>query len=321
MSAITNTFQTFQSKGNREDLTNRIYDISPEDTPFMSSARRGQASSVYHEWQTDSLAAASTTNAQIQGDDVSSFDEVTPTVRIGNYTQIMRKTAIVARTTERVSRAGRGREMSYQLAKKTAELKRDMEATLLTNQGASAGNSSTASKFGSFLAFLTSNVNMSSTSAANPSYTTTPTGTRTDGTARVFTEAMLKDVMQQAWDEGATPRFLFVGGFNKVKASAFSGVATKTFNRDAEKPTAIIGAADVYVSDFGRLSIVPNRFQRGRDALLVDPSMVTLAYLDGFQTETLAKTGDAEKKMLLAELTLKVHNEKAHGIVADLTTA
>ena len=126
MAAITNTYTRFDAKGVREDLSNVIYQISPEETPFMSNVGRENVSNTFFEWQTDDLAAASTTNAQIEGDDITSFTAVTATVRLGNYTQISRKDVIIAGTLEAVDKAGRRSELSYQMAKKSAEIKRDM---------------------------------------------------------------------------------------------------------------------------------------------------------------------------------------------------
>jgi hypothetical protein len=326
MTILTNTFTTFDAKGIREDLSDAIYNISPKDTPLTSNAKKGQALQTFFEWQTDSLATAGL-NAQLDGDDVNPFDAVTPTVRVGNYTQISRKTAIVSGTLEAVDKAGRKSEMAYQLAKKAAELKRDVEFIVLANQAAVAGSTTVARTTGSLLAWIKTN----SLSAGNsysattpdpnaPVYTNVPTATRTDGSQTAFLESMLKSGMQMAYTQGGKPEMLMVGPSNKVAASAFTGVATKTFYQSAVEETAIIGAADVYVTDFGILAIVPNRFQRGRDAFGIDPEFVSLVFLRPYLTEPLAKTGDAEKRMILAEWGWKVHNEKAHFGIYDLTT-
>lgn len=320
MTAITNTEQTYQAVGIREDLSDLIYNISPTDTPYWSNIKKLKAANSYFEWQIDSLASADTTNAQIEGDDITSFEAVTPTTRIGNYTQISRKDVVISGTLEVVNKAGRKSELAYEMAKKSKELKRDLEAITLTNQAATAGSSSSARKTGSVLAFLKTNV-VKASDGANPTYTNIPTSTRTDGTAATFTETMLKSAMSLAFTSGAKPTMLMVGTFNKGTVSAFSGVATKTFYQSAVEQTAIIGAADVYVSDFGILSVVPNRFQRGRDAHLVDPDYAGIAFLRPFTTEPLAKTGDAEKRLLIVEWGLEIMNEQAQALVADLTTS
>jgi len=157
MTIATNTFLTYSAKGIREDLSNQIYNISPETTPFMNNIGRGTASNTLFQWQTDTLADNTTANAQLQGDDISTYDAVTPTVQLTNYTQISRKTVVISGTVEAVNKAGRKSELAYQLAKRAAELKRDMETIMLANQAATAGNSTTAPKTGSLLAFIKTN--------------------------------------------------------------------------------------------------------------------------------------------------------------------
>lgn len=322
MSAITNTYTRFDAKGVREDLSNVIYQISPEETPFMSNVGRENVKNTYFEWQTDALAAAVTTNAQIEGDDITSFTAATATTRVGNYTQISRKDVIISGTLESVDKAGRRSELSYQMAKKSAELKRDMETTMLANQAAAAGSTSSARKTGALLAFITSNTSIG-TGGGDPSYTTVPDAARTDATTtnlRSFSETLLKDVIQQVWTEGGTPSMVMAGPVNKQNLSKMAGIAAQRFNAAGAKPSTIIGAADIYVSDFGNVTIVPNRLQRERDVFVLDPQYAAVAYLRPFQTVELAKTGDAEKRMLLVEWGLKVQNEKAQGLVADLNS-
>lgn len=324
MAQPTNLFDRYDATNSvREDLANIIYNISPEDTVFMSNVGRDTAKQTYTEWQTDALAAASTTNAQIEGDDASA-DSLAATNRVGNYTQISRKVVATSGTLESVDTAGFRSAMAYQMAKAASELKRDMETALLFNQAAAAGNSSTARKTAGLPAWLRSNVSKAS-DGGNPTMSSTndgyPNAARTDGTQRTFTETMLKDVIQSVWTNGGTPKLLMVGPFNKRTVSGFSGIAGIRFNVDGAKPSAIIGAADIYVSDFGNVSIVPSRFQRERDAFVVDPEYAAVSYLRNFQTEDLAKTGDSQKKMIVVEYALKVRTEKAHGIIADLTTS
>lgn len=320
MAIVTNTFTRYSAIGIREDLSNVIYNISPEETPFISNIGRESVKNTYFEWQTDALSAASASNAALEGDDISSFQAVTPTARVGNYTQISTKNVIISGTLEAVDKAGRRSELTYQLAKMGAELKRDMESALLANQAAVAGNTTTARRTAGLPAWLTSNTSFG-TGGADPTVGSTPTAARTDGTQRAFTETLLKEVVAEVWTSGGTPKMLMVGAFNKQAASAFSGIATKFRDVPAGQQAQIIGAADVYVSDFGTINIVPNRFQRARDAFVVDPEYASLAILRPIQQTELAKTGDAEKRLMLVEYGLKVSNQAAHGIVADLTTA
>jgi hypothetical protein len=310
------TFTRYDAIGSREDLADVIYNISPQDTPIMSSIGKTKATAVYHEWQTDSLAAATTSNAAIEGADATSAT-LSPTSRVGNYTQIVQKTIQVSGTLESVDKAGRKSEKAYQLAKASAEIKRDMEAIITANQAQSAGNSSTARKLGSLLSWIVTNTSKGSGTTSGVDPITSGVSVRTDGTTRTFTEAMLKSVVAKVFTAGGSPATLFVSPGIKQDVSSFAGIAAQRFVTDAS-PTTIISAADAYLSDFGLIQIVPNRFMRTRDALVLDPEYVALAYLRPFATNELAKSGDSEKTQLLAEFTLEVKNEAANGIIADL---
>jgi hypothetical protein len=312
------TYQTYTAIGLREDLTDVIYNISPTDTPFMSSIGKNKASATYHEWQTDSLAAAALGGA-VEGADASTIT-ASPTTRIGNRTQIFTKSVAVAGTLEAVDKAGRKSEKAYQLAKVSAELKRNIELTLLSNQVSSAGNSSTARTLGGLQAWLNTNYDGGTSGVAGSGGTTA----RTDGTDRTFTEAILKTVIAEVYTAGGMPKVLMVNPAHKQLVSAFAGIAAQRYMAPSNEPTTIVGAADVYMSDFGTISIVPNRFMNSTNdgdetAFLVDPDMAAVSYLRPFETIELAKTGDSEKTQLLAELTLEVKNQGAHGIIADLS--
>jgi hypothetical protein len=312
------TYQTYTAIGMREDLSDVIYNISPTDTPFMSSIGKTKATATYHEWQTDSLAAAALGGA-VEGADASSIT-ASPTTRIGNRTQIFTKSVAVAGTLEAVDKAGRKSEKAYQLAKVSAELKRNIELTLLSNQVAAAGNSSTARTLGGLQAWLNTNYDGGTDGVAGSGGTTA----RVNGTNRTFTETILKTVVAEVYTAGGTPKVLMVNPAHKQVVSAFAGIAAQRYMAPSNEPTTIIGAADVYMSDFGTISVVPNRFMNSTNAgdetaFLVDPDMAAVAYLRPFETIELAKTGDSEKTQLLAELTLEVKNQAAHGIIADLS--
>jgi hypothetical protein len=320
MAIVTNTFTTFDAKGIREDLSNIITNIAPEETPYMSNIRKESISNSLFEWQTDTLAAAAT-NKQLEGDDVTSFDSVTATVRLQNYAQISRKTIVLSATEETVNKAGRKSELAYQIAKRSSELKRDQEFTFLNGAIAAAGSTSVARGTASLQAFIKTNVDMQ-TNGSSPSYTTLPNSSRTDGNVRTFTETILKSVIQQVWTAGGTPKILMVGPVNKQRVSGFAGIASSRFNIDGgARPATIIGAADIYVSDFGNVSVIAQRFQRERDAFVIDPEYAGVVTLRPYQQIELAKTGDAEKRMLIVEYGHKVYAENAHGIAADLTTS
>jgi hypothetical protein len=313
------TYQTYTAIGQREDLSDVIYNISPTDTPFMSSIGKTKATAIYHEWQTDSLAAAVLTNAAVEGATASDAT-MSPTSRVGNRTQIFQKTIKISGTLEAVDKAGRKSEKAYQLAKASAEIKRDIELTLLSNQTATNGDSSTARKLGGLQAWLNSNYDGGTDGVAGSGGTTA----RTDGTDRTFTETILKTVIKEVYESGGNPKILMVNPGHKQTVSGFAGIAAQRYMAPSNEPTTIIGAADVYLSDFGTVSVVPNRFMNSTNAcdetaFVVDPDMAAVAYLRPFQTNELAKTGDNEMTQLLAELTLEVKNQAAHGICADLS--
>ena len=317
MAVPSNTYMRYTSIGVREDLSDVIYDISPTDTPIMSSIGKSKATNTLHEWQTDSLAAATTNNALIEGDDATAAS-LSPTVRLSNFTQIVGKTVQISGTLEAVDKAGRKSEKAYQLAKASSEIKRDIETILTANQAKTNGTATSAArKMGSLLSWITSNVSKGSAG-------TNPTGdgsdVRSDTTTRTFLESMLQSVAQEVFSDGGTPKLLIVPPGLKATVSGFTGIAAQRHVTGAE-PTTIVAAAGAYLSDFGLISIVPDRFMRSTDALLLDPEYAALAYLRPFQTNDLAKTGDSEKTQILAELTLEMRNEKAHGGMFDLKAA
>jgi len=321
MAIVSNTFLTYSAKGIREDLSNVITNIAPEETPFMSNIGRETVTNTLFEFQTDTLAAAAA-NAQLEGDDVGTFDSVVATVRVQNYAQISRKTIVLSATEEVVNKAGRRSELAYQIAKRGSELKRDQEFIMLSNTGAVAGDSTTARKTGSLTAFLKTNIDYDTTNGASPTYTTLPSAARTDGTVRTFTETILKNVIQKVWTAGGTPKILMVGPVNKQRVSGFSGIASQRYNiNGGDKPATLVGSVDLYVSDFGQVAVIANRFQRERDGWIIDPEYAKMTVLRPYQQVELAKTGDAEKRMLLIEFGHKVLAENAHGLAADLITS
>jgi hypothetical protein len=318
MAVPSGTTQTYQVVGRREDLTDVIHDVTPTETPFMSAIEKGSASNTYHEWQTDALAAADGTNKVIEGDDPSN-DSITATVRLGNYTQIMDKVIQVSSTQRAANNAGRGDELSYQTMKRSKEIKRDMESRLTGNYASAAGAAGTARECAGFEAWIQTNDSRGA-SGANTAFSGGIQAAATDGTQRVFTETLLQDVLQLCWENGGDPNQVHVGAFNKKAMSSFAGIADQVRDTGAKRAT-IVAAADVYVSDFGQLNIIANRFSRSRTALVIDPSMWKLCYYQRFKTEDLAKTGHSDRKMLSVEFTLECCNEKSSGAVADLTTS
>ncbi len=314
MAQPTNTFDTYDSVGEREDLSDVIYSISPTDTPFLSSAAKTKATAVLHEWQTDALAAAVTNNAVIEGDEAT-LDASVATTRLSNSSQIMDKTVVITGTQESVDKAGRASEIAYQIAKKAKELKRDMESTLTSNNAEVTGGSGTARQLGALGSWVITNDDMAADGASGAG---AGNAAHTNGTQRAFTESQLKSVIKSVWNAGGDPSMIMVGPFNKQKLSGFTGNSTRF---DAGADATLYTSVDVYASDFGQLQVVPNRFSRDRDAYVLDMDYWGVAFLRDFSMHELAKTGDSEKRQLLVEATLESRNEAASGSVMDLTTS
>jgi hypothetical protein len=316
MALPTDTHTTYTAIGNREDLSDMIYRIDPTDTPFMSSLEKVKATAVNHEWQTQALAAASSSNAVLEGDDATT-DAATPTVRLGNICQISDKVARVSGTQQAVEHAGRDDELAYQEMLKGLELKRDMEMILVgTNQAKNTGAAATARKTASVLSWLKTNESASGTAPA----TADGAATRSDGTQRAFTEAQLKTVLSSIWTNGGKPNVIYTGAFNKQVFSTFTGRATVTEDAKSKK---IVASVDAYESDFGTLKVVANRFQRTRDVLVIESDKWALGHLNGRKMVSipLAITGDSRRKQILSEYVLEARNEKSSGGVFDLTTS
>lgn len=313
MTIPTNSLVSYSTVGIREDLKDFISNISPKDCPFTNRAGKTKASNTFFEWQTDSLAAASASNAQLEGDDYAATSLTQPT-RLGNRCQISSKAFTISATADAVNKAGRNTEMAYQLAKKTMELKRDMEAVLTQNQASVTGNSTTARQTGSLEPFITTNENENGDTGGG--YSSSNWTAISDGTQRAFTEAMLKDVCQKVFSSGGDPDILMVGPAQKQVVSGFTGNATRM---DKSEDSKLVTSIDVYVSDFGEFKIIPNRFQRNRTAFLLQMDMWQIAYLRPIEVTDLAKTGDSTKKLLTVEYGLLGKNEAASGVIRSLT--
>ena len=315
MAQPTNTYDTYDIVGQREGLTNILENISPTETPFQSNIGRAKATAILHEFQTDSLSAAAS-NAVIEGDDSTAQAQV-PTVRLSNRTQISKKVINVSGTAQATVKAGRGKdELSTMMAKAGKELKRDMEVDLTGKNTAVAGNATTARKSRGFESWTQTNASRGTGGSDNAT-----TGAVTDGTQRVLTETLLKNVLQSCFTEGGDPDCVMVGPFNKQKVSTFSGIATLHRQVNGNGQASIMGAADLYVSDWGEVKIVPNRFQRDRTAMVLQKDMWAVAYLRPFKKEQLSKTGDSTMMHMLVEWTLEAKSENSSGKVADLTTS
>lgn len=326
MPQVTGTYSTYDSVGQREDLEDEIYQIDREETPLVSMMSSTKVSATAHEWQTDTLATPSS-NAHIEGDDYT-YDAPSPTVRVKNYTQIFRKTLIVSETQEVIDKAGRDSEVAYQLGKLGVELRQDIELAFLSNNASVAGNDSTPRRLAGIPAWLTTNVERNSGSDGGYNSGTGLVAASTNGTLRGFTKALFDTVIQQTWESGGRPKFAMVSPYNKRVFSTFMSDTNVAQFRYAAKGTSntIIASADVYVSDFGELTIYPNHIMGAggggasvaRYVHVIDPSKVSRGVLRPIKTDTPARTGDAQKKVLITEICLVMKNEAAHGQVADV---
>lgn len=299
---MATNFNTYDAQAIREDLSDVIYDISPTETPFLSSiAKKGSASNTYFEWQTDALAAASGSNNHIEGAAVGAAT-TTATTRLGNYTQIAKKVVEVTGTQEKVNNAGKKSEMAHQLAKASKEIKRDMETSLLSSQAGSAGTASAARTTKGASAFITTNV----------------TDAGTSGSHAAVVEADITAVAESTWNAGGSPGTILLGATNKKLITAMSGRADQTQSVVDDNKT-VYNAVDVYVSDFGTFNIQLDRFCDQDAVYFLDHDMWSVDFLRDFQTVDIAKEGDSDKKMLLVEYGLRCGNEAANGKIQYTT--
>lgn len=329
MAQVSNTFETYDAVGNREELADKIYQITPEKTPFVSLIGRQDISSVHPEWQTDTLNAVDLNNNQPEGNDWT-YDAVSPTTRVGNYAQISDKRIVISRTQDVVSKAGRKSEVAREVAKKGVELKIDQEVIFLSNQASSAGsgNGATNRTLGGFRAWLSTNDNMDGGGSSGGFNSGTGLVTAaTNGSQRAFTKALLDATILSVYNAGGEADVLMTSPYVKTVFSTFmstAGVAEQRYPTPKSGQTTIIAAADMYQSDFGMISVVPNQQMAragasiARNAFLIDPKMVAQGVLRPVSLEKPGQTGDAEKRVLVTEYTLVVKNEAAHGVIADL---
>jgi len=307
MAAPTNTHVSTAAIGNREDLTDIIDRITPSETPFYSMIGKAKANNTLHEWQTQALRAAGV-NAHAEGDD-STATAVTPQVRLGNRTQILKEVASVSRTQEAVDKAGSKGEMNKQLALKSAEMKLDLEFALTRNSV-----TATAPRQLRGLPGWMNAANVSSgVGYAAPNYVTNVA--QTDGTTRAFTEALLKDVAQKVYTAGGRPTVLMMGTLAKQTFSAFAGNAVRQKDADDKR---LMASVDVYASDFGTYKAVVNLQQRSRDVWMLQPDKWAFATLSPWQQTELAKTGDSDRKQIVMEGTLECINPAANGAILDI---
>lgn len=315
MAQPSQTFSTYDSVGNREDLSDIIYDISPTETPFLSAIPKNKSTSTKHEWQTHSLTAASSSNFVIEGDDATT-DASTATTRLYNYCAISDKVARVTGTQEAINKAGRRSEMAFQMEARMKELKRDVEKILLENNAYVAGNDTLARECAGAQAWIKTNTSIASDATASAG---NGSDEHTDGTARALQESFVETVLASAWSNGGTPSMGILNSFQKRKFAPFSGSSTKMSDGDKKK---VVNNVEIYIDPLGtEVRLVPCRQCPTDVVYFFDPEYVAFSVLRDFQTKELAKTGDSERKQILVEYTLEMRNEKAHAAIYDLATS
>jgi hypothetical protein len=318
MAQPTNTFDSYDAIGIREDLSDLITNISPEETPFHTKSAKTRARNTLHEWQTDSLRA-SAANAHIEGD-ATTAEARSATTRLGNYTQIFKNAVVVPDTDEGLDKAGRAREIAYQTLKIAKEQKLDIEKALFDNNARAAGNSTTARELAGAPAWLTSNTDFGANEGADP--TGDGTDARTDETTTLiaFSQDRFDGVMQSIWENGGNPDTVYLSAFQMNKALAFTGNNNQRSAVQAGDERVIKSLA-VYVTPWGTIEFMPSRENRSRDVFIMQDDMWEVATLRPTKNVALAKTGDNTTRQVVTELTLVCKNEAANGGVFDNTTS
>ncbi len=322
MAAITNTFLQSSAKGNREDLSDVVSRITPEDTPIYSMISKETAKAIFPEWEIDTLAAPAA-NAQVEGDQYT-YAAITPVVRAGNYMQIMRKDWVISKTQEALDNAGNAEQRNVIRVKRGIEMKKDTELAIVSN---TASVASGTRLMGGLPSWLTTNVSRGAT-GANGGYNTGTklTVAETTGTQRAFTKTLLDTVMQSCYVNGGNVKYLVVSPYVKSVFVTFmsdTNVASFRYAADGGKNT-IIGTADIYEGPFGKVSVVPNRVMAtsaavARRAFLLDSELLSMKVLRKIgEDKDLASNADADTGVLIGEHTLAVKNEAGLGVVADV---
>lgn len=323
VSGSTTSYGVGTAGGNREDLEDVFWDLFAEETYLLSNLDKVEATGTFHEWMTDELAAAAA-NIQIEGNAEAYTTLVAPT-RLGNYCQISDKLFLVSRTQEKIAKAGRTSELRRAAMKKMLELKNDMEFALITNQASSAGGSATGRSSAGLESWISTNEILATTtsSATTPAYAAGVQGAATVGaTFAAMTETSFRSALQAAWSVGGRTTVVLCGATGKAQIDAFAGVVTKNIDMSIgeAKPSAIIGAVDLYVSSYGNHALVLHRYVRtGVGCLAIDPNYWAVAFIDRPFVEPYAKTSDGEKRHMASEYCLVSRNEKASAKVVSVT--
>jgi len=312
--ATATTTTVSNTSGLAEDFEDIIFNVSPTDTPMLTLAKRTKATARYHQWQTDSLAAASSNKAEEGAD--ASYATAAQTTTLGNYCQISTKTVDISRTLDIVNKYGRKSEVAMQLMKRGKELKRDMEFTICRNQPSA---STTARATAGWETMISGNL-VRANSAQTTDYSVRGFSSASwtapeDGSLVTFVEADLVSALGLAWEDGGDPSVIMMSKLNKNRFNAFSGIATKYNEVKGTAQAIVAGAADIYVSSYGNHTVRLNRYQRNEAVFCIDPDYISVAYLDGIKKTPMAKTGDSERYLLTVEYALVCNSQDAHATV------
>lgn len=315
----------------REDVMNKIWDISKIPLPFTDMIGSGSSKNEYKEWTTDELAAPDTTNAVIDGSDASGNDTATG-ARVGNHHQISDKVVRVSYRADASDTIGRAKELSYQLMRRQQELRRDVEAIAMLNQASVADDGNAiAGKVGGLPSWITTSHTNGTAGGYNSG--TGLTVARTPGARVALTEAVVRDTVQSVYEQGGDPTKMMsipsiVRKFSEYLFTSSARVASLMSDQGKSKEkAAALGSVNVFVTDFGTLTMIPNRLQQmyldsggddAADVFILDPEYLSMCYLQGYRTETLAKTGLAENRQMSVDWSLIVNTEKAHGLIGDI---
>jgi hypothetical protein len=312
--ATATTTTVSNTSGLAEDFEDIIFNVSPTDTPLLTLAKRTKANARYHQWQVDSLAAASSNKAEEGAD--ASYATAAQTTTLGNYCQISTKTVDISRTLDIVNKYGRKSEVAMQLMKRGKELKRDMEFTICRNQ---PSTNATARATAGWETMISGNL-VRSNSGQTTDYSVRGFSAASwtapeDGSLVTFVEADLTSALGLAWEDGGDPSVIMMSKLNKNRFNAFSGIATKYNEVKGTAQAIVAGAADIYVSSYGNHTVKLNRYMRNEAVFCIDPDYISVAYLDGIKKTPMAKTGDSERYLLTVEYALVCNSQDAHATI------
>lgn len=293
-------YTSYDVVGKKEDISDVITMISPTKTPFTTLVKEGKVHNTIYQWQEDSLASPNLSNAQIDGF-VATDAAPIPTVMRNNVTQILAKTVNVAETTDAVSRYGRAKETAYQLSKFAAEVKRDLEAIYLSGQSTAAGSDTVARTMNSFQAQVDTSLLVK---------TGSPTTT--------MTETVLMTTLEALYVNGVDPEILMIPPSESIAIANYAAAAGRyrtLSDAQSKASSVLVNVIDLYVSPFGEVKVVLNRFQLATDYLIFDPGMWERPVLRPWSRETLAKVGDSTRMLIVGEFSLRHKNFFASAIV------